>query len=389
MQCLSLRGSPCISQLARAEFRQSQLACDVCAVHCQQRLPSNNAARLCWPGCLPPAKIVRAPSTKSSAAASASRPRQPGPPLQLQKKNGRARSEVVRQRLRQDVAPGDAGQAADGPPGRKLLEAARGLRAQRAVSAWCLSRLASKAASRGLPAETHRPTSASQHAFMECAPQWSAQHCRDRSDQQPPQRARRRKLQPLDSSPGHNQHQRPTVHVRHSSCMDAVRQSNTLRVAPREGACICAARRAGTCSGSRATSRPDSVLTPSVGASCWNCVAPYAVSASARITTRPAPARQPAFSAVSATLRSGPSLMNGPGCRARASQRGGASVQAPGVCMQAPSVQGGTERHQAQQPGMLPRSAAEDGRRPRGCAAALPSGVAKQGAWASAPPRSR
>ena len=35
------------------------------------------------------------------------------------------------------------------------------------------------------------------------------------------------------------------------------------------------------------------------------------------MTTRPAPDRQPAFSAVSATLRRGPSLMKGPGCARR------------------------------------------------------------------------
>lgn len=36
-------------------------------------------------------------------------------------------SEVVGQCLREDVRPGHAGQAADSPPGRKLLPATRGL----------------------------------------------------------------------------------------------------------------------------------------------------------------------------------------------------------------------------------------------------------------------
>ena len=54
--------------------------------------------------------------------------------LQRIKARAWARSEVVRQRLRQDVAPGHAGQAADSPAGRKLLEAARGLCAVRGAA---------------------------------------------------------------------------------------------------------------------------------------------------------------------------------------------------------------------------------------------------------------
>ena len=73
--------------------------------------------------------------------------------------------------------------------------------------------------------------------------------------------------------------------------------------------------------------------------------------------------------------------------RTRARESAGARFHAGARGVRAGAERAG--RHRAQPPGVLPRSAAEDGRRRRGCAAALPRGVAKQGAWASAPPRSR
>lgn len=67
------------------------------------------------------------------------------------------------------------------------------------------------------------------------------------------------------------------------------------------------------CSGSRLMLRPVRVFTPMVGVD-WKEAAPYRDKHRDRISTRPAPLRQPAISAVPGTLRSGPSCRHTTPC---------------------------------------------------------------------------